>query len=288
MHLSLPERLVVRILPVLVIIVLVCAAGCSTRDAALPEPMSPAGNLTGVPVHVVTNVRYVDSVGQNFLFRGAQPVVERNGTSPEFDEEALRTAIRNASQEAGLELPSHFTLIDISLLWVENPEDNNRERALLHAEDAFFTSHPESGRLHLWPMHGTGLDPSDPSVATHRAYLAQHLDEWLPDPLISQAETVRKYLEDPAAEGVSGPVVVYVHCYGGCDRTGELIGAYSLRYLNVTWEEQRDLNGKRCRPNRDYEKENCNALQWYGLWLNQTYGRPLNWDADPPCFRPGP
>jgi hypothetical protein len=278
---------VVRTTPVLVLVILLAAAGCSMRDATVPDPAGPAGNLTDVPVPVIPNVRYVDSVGQNFLFRGAHPVTERAGSSQKFDEEALQSAIRNASREAGRELPENFTLIDISLLWAENPEDNNRERALLRAEDAFFTSRPERGRLHMWPMHGTELDPADPSAAAHREYLAEHLDEWLPDPLIGRVDTVRKYLEDPAAEGVSGPVVVYVHCYGGCDRTGELIGAYSLRYLNLTWEEARDLNGKRCRPDRGYDKANCNALQWYGIWLNRTEGRPINWDADPPCYRPG-
>ncbi|MDD1682193.1 MAG: hypothetical protein LUO98_00015 [Methanoregula sp.] len=55
----------------------------------------------------------------------------------------------------------------------------------------------------------------------------------------------------------------------------------------MTWEEARDLNGKRCRPERAYDKANCNALPWYGIWLNRTQGRPLNGDADPPCYRPG-
>jgi protein-tyrosine phosphatase len=287
-HFFLQKRLVVPALPILIVILLVCLAGCSIRDAAVLAPAGPAGNVTGAPVHVISNVRYVDSVGRNFLFRGAHPVIERAGAPPEFDFEALRTAIRNASLEAGKDLPANFTLVDISLLWVENPQDNNRERAILHAEDVFFSSHPELGQLHMWPMYGTELSPSDPSIGPHREYLADHLDEWLPDPLIFRVETVRKYLEDPAAAGVSGPVVVYVHCYGGCDRTGELIGAYSLRYLNVTWEEARTSNGNRCRPDRAYDKANCNALQWYGIWLNRTQGSPLNWNADPPCYRPGP
>jgi hypothetical protein len=288
MHPFLHERPILCTLAVLVILLLVCAAGCSTRDTATPATTDPAQNPAVVPVHVVSNVRYVDSSGKNFLFRGAHPALERNGNPPAFDEEALRTAIRNASIEAGKELPASYTLVDISLLWPDNPQDNNRERAILNAEDAFFSSSPGAGRLRMWPMHGTGLDPADPSVAAHREYLAEHLDEWLPDPLIERVGTVRKYLEDPAAEGLSGPVVVYVHCYGGCDRTGELIGAYSLRYLNMTWEEARDANGRRCRPDRAYDEANCNALQWYGLWLNRTYGRPLNWDTDPPCYRPGP
>jgi hypothetical protein len=285
LHTILEGRSIIRLIPVLVVIALVCLAGCSTQHAAIPETTLPAANLTASPVHVVSNVRYVDSIGQNFLLRGAHPLIEQTGVPPEFDYAALRTAIEKAARDAGCEVPANFTLVDVSLLWVENPQDNNRERALLIAEDAFFTAHPGFGQVHMWPMHGTSLDPADPSIAVHREYLAQHLDEWLQDSLVSRVDTVRKWLEDPAAAGMHASVVIYVHCYGGCDRTGELIGAYSLRYLNMTWEEVRDQNGARCRPDRDYDEANCHALQWYGIWLNLTYGRPLNWEADPPCYR---
>jgi hypothetical protein len=54
----------------------------------------------------------------------------------------------------------------------------------------------------------------------------------------------------------------------------------------MTWEEVRDANGRQCRPDRAYDAANCNALQWYGLWLNRTEGRPVRWDADPACYRP--
>ncbi len=278
-------RLILRLVPVLAAVVLICAAGCTARMDTAREPGGLVGNLTREPVHVVQNVRYVDSVGGNFLFRGAHPLVETNGIPPEFDYDALRIAIDEAGRDAGQEIPSNYTLIDVSLLWVENPQDNNHERTLLWAEDAFFTSHPELGRLHIWPMLGTRLDPADLSVAPHREYLAEHLDEWLPDLLISRVDSVRGWMEDPATSGLSGPVVVYVHCFGGCDRTGELIGAYSLRYMNKTWEEVRTLNGERCRPDRDYDEANCHALQWYGAWLNATYGRSLDWAANPPCSK---
>jgi len=271
----------------LLIVLLICIAGCSLRDAAVPAAAAPGGEPNGTPPHAIQNVRYVDSVGTNFLFRGAHPVAERNGTDAVFDVAALKAAIKNASADAGKELPANYTLVDISLLWPDNPDDNNRERAIIRAEDAFFSSRPDTGRLRLWPMYGTELSPQDPAVAPYREYLADNLGNWLPDPLVSRVETVREYLEDPAAEGVNGPVVVYVHCFGGCDRTGELIGAYSLQYLNMTWEEARDENGRHCRPDRAYDGANCNALQWYGLWLNRSGGRPLDWDADPPCYRPG-
>lgn len=33
------------------------------------------------------------------------------------------------------------------------------------------------------------------------------------------------------------PTVIYFHCDCGCDRTGQLAGGYSMRFLNATWDE---------------------------------------------------
>jgi hypothetical protein len=270
---------------VLFIIILVCVTACSTHNTGFSQAISPTENVISESAHTVPNVRYVDSVGRNFLFRGAHPVIEITGKPAEFDYEALRTAIENAGRDAGQDIPSRFTLIDVSLLWVENPQDHNRERALVLAENAFFAAHPELGQLHMWPIQGTRLDPADLSIATHRQYLAKNPDYWLSDSLVSRVATLRKWMENPSVLGVTGPVVIYVHCFGGCDRTGELVGSYYLRYMNMTWEAVRTLNAGHCRPDHDYDKNNCNALQWYGVWLNQEYGRSLNWDADHPCYR---
>ena len=284
MRCSCRRRVPVIVPAMLAVILLLFSAACTTRE--IPgQTMPPAGNLTPAPVPAIANVRFVDAVGNNFLFRGAHPVTERNGSFG-FDDDALQAALRNASHEAGRELPGNFTVVDISLLWADNAADNFRERSIIRAEEAYFAMHPEAGQLRLWPSYGTALSPADPSLAAHRDYLADHLGEWLGDPLIDRVATVRQYLTDPAAMGLQPPVMVYVHCFGGCDRTGELIGAYSLRYRNLTWEEARDANGRQCRPDRAYDPANCNALQRYGLWLNRTQGRPVNWTADPACYRP--
>lgn len=281
----LQKRLIAFTMPLLLVLILVCAAGCSTEGSGSPGATSTPKNVTSEPAHTVPNVRYVDKFGRNFLFRGAHPVIEITGKPARFGYEALRSALENAGRDAGQEIPSSFTLIDVSLLWVENPQDHNRERALVMAEEAFFSTRPDLGQLHMWPLQGTRLDPADPSIGMHRQYLAQNPDSWLSDSLVVRVETLRKWMENSSTFGVTGPVIIYVHCFGGCDRTGELIGAYSLRYLNMTWEEVRSLNAGHCRPDHDYEKNNCNALQWYGIWLNQNSGRSLSWDADPPCYR---
>lgn len=115
-----------------------------------------------------------------------------------------------------------------------------------------------------------------------------NIDGWLSDPLVWRVEKLRTWLENPSELGIMGPVVIYVHCFGGCDRTGELIGSYAMRYMDKSWEEMNSLNKGCCRIDGKtgetiYATENCNALRWYGLWLNLNFGRSIRWDNSAKC-----
>jgi hypothetical protein len=157
------------------------------------------------------------------------------------------------------------------------------ERGLLLAEFSFFQSNPQLGQVFSWTSKGTGLSPLDLASSSDRDYLAMNLDSWLSDPLVWRADKLRTWLENPSELGITGPVVIYVHCYGGCDRTGELIGSYAMRYMNKSWEEMNSLNKGCCRAGVAYRQKNCNALRWYGLWLNLQFGRSIHWDNPAEC-----
>ena len=42
------------------------------------------------------------------------------------------------------------------------------------------------------------------------------------------------------------PTLVYVHCTAGCDRTGEVIGSYRLKYQNVNVTQMYALDINEC------------------------------------------
>ncbi len=235
----------------------------------------------------VNNVRYVDTVGTNFLFRGERPLTGDGTTSASFNLDGLKIAIADQAAQAGVVLPSSYTLVIISLLWmddIQDPTQAAKERGFLFAEFSFFQSNPQWGQTHSWTSKGTSLSPLDPALSSaDRDYLAMNLDSWLIDPLVLRVSTLRSWLENPSPLGITEPVVFYVHCYGGCDRTGELIGSYEMRYMNKSWEEMNLLNKERCPPGRPYRVENCNALRWYGLWLNLNVNRSVNWNNPANC-----
>jgi len=102
------------------------------------------------PVH---NVRYVDSAGTNFLFRGERPLTGDGIHSAAFNLDGLRNAIAEQAALAGVVLPPSYTLVVISLLWmddIDEPEQAAMERGLLLAEFSFFQSYPQLGQVYSW------------------------------------------------------------------------------------------------------------------------------------------
>src|SRR5205085_2238838 len=75
------------------------------------------------------------------------------------------------------------------------------------------------------------------------------------------------------------PLVLYIHCEGGCDRTGELSGAYAMGYLNKTWRQINEMNHEACGP-RPFGCGNFIAARWYCLWLAARFSSGGRW-AEP-------
>jgi hypothetical protein len=238
-----------------------------------------AGHLNQGTAKEVRNVHYMDSVGSNFLFRGGLP---QTGNPPVFNYKGLKQAMMNAGKRAGVKVPSSFYLVDVNFLNIENPKDAR----WIAVEQKFFQTNPKLGRIQVWGMNGTGLHITDQVFAANRVYLARNLDSWLNDRLASRVEILRGWLEDasPVLQGKAKlPIVIYIHCVAGCDRTGEFSGAYYLRYLHKSWEEVNALNRSLCHRNRPFGCKNYRAVQWYCLWLNLERGFSLNWWKDFAC-----
>jgi hypothetical protein len=204
----------------------------------------------------------------------------RNALSLNYN--GLKQAIIEASNDAGVRAPKDFYLIDVNLLNVEDPTDRER----IYVEQQFFKARPNLGFIQVWGMVGTELWANDPSPIVNRDYLARNLDGWLSDRLGVRVELVRKWLtgDMPVLDAPPKlPIVIYVHCVAGCDRTGEFIGAYYLRYMHKSWPEMNRLNQSMCHHNRPFHCRNYRADQWYCLWLNLERGFSLNWQKEFPC-----
>lgn len=230
-----------------------------------------------------SSLRYVDNYDGNFLFRGPEPAsIDPNTGKKCFDYCGLVEAIRTAALPPWLQRPQGFLydppqyfLVVVNLL---HPDETDK----ISAEIDFCQENPAQARVHLWDTNGTA-ECYFRTAPRERDHLVTTLDQWLPDPLIWRTAMIRNWLEQTANPL---PIVIYVHCDGGCDRTAQMIGAYRLRYMANSWAEV--MKDQPC--NRPLGCDNYRALQWYAFWLNATQGFSLSGIGvdDGGCYDGGP
>jgi len=180
---------------------------------------------------------------QNSFFRGNEPLL--NGV---FCYDELVQRMREiAILEGNFTLPESFFLIDLSLLDLEVRDQR--------AELVFFDENPSLGKVVRKPTVGNPI-PANSFPEYIRKQMAEDLSFDLDD-LIERTEELHAMLN----QQYDSPVVIYIHCEAGVDRTGEMSGAYYLRWFNWSWKQTIDY---------DYSVEGRNiaylsqlALNWY-------------------------
>jgi hypothetical protein len=227
-------------------------------------------------------VFYLDSAGPNFMFRGGMPIVDGQIA---YDE--LIGKFQAAATASGKTLPPQpYYIVDVSLVQVANC---GNDRTNIQIEFNYWNTNPNLGQLRYWETDGIQIDPNDPTLQQpFRDSLVSSVPSWLPDNLDARVDQLHSWLQN-GLPGVNMPVIVYVHCEGGCDRTGELSGAYGLKYLNMTWSQINDMNHADCYGGCTYFGcGNFYAAHWYCYWLNPSAGRDLGCAAPATCNGPAP
>lgn len=148
----------------------------------------------------------------------------------------------------------------------------------------------KKGEFIAWPIYGSFWNASSPSSrhspsdapSSHRARVnAERIRAWkadvsrghmpmdprftLPDDLPDLLQLLQYLLEEKRAPHRHQTVVVFVHCYCGSDRTGEVIAAWNLFYNGLDWPEAQQANT--IVADRPMGCKNYLAAQWTCLWL---------------------
>jgi len=204
---------------------------------------------------------YTDNQGAkigNFLFRGNQPKIFENGTHV-FGYEKLRKFLNDELyQKEGTYLPLDFYLIDIKFIY---NMDDPFERADILLDENFFAQNPSLGEVRFEVILGDDSDPHF-EFPKEREKKARKLSSWQHDNLPVEIPKLRQLLYTEANK----PVVIYIHCEHGTDRTGEIAGSYAMKYLKMGYQSVIDWNekiGKRhLLPNHKW------AIAWYCYYLS--------------------
>ena len=202
-------------------------------DRASSTSAAPSPTLSHTPdsstqldparFHCVT----MDSGTGNFLMRSNMPLAPDSdgiATSKDYGYANItQLAAQRAVEECGAEegtLDKGYTLIEVSV--ANSFDDSNGLLAVRawHSDPANFGK----GRLVEWPLGTAGIFPASrvTSPLVRREVVQQM---WEVDQLPSRVEMLQDMLSTAFGDT---PAVVLVHCNAGCDRTGEMIGAFRL------------------------------------------------------------
>jgi len=221
-------------------------------------------------------VRFLDwTHGQsftNYLFRGNEPKLTNETGDDYFAYDELQDYMINAASNLSVVLPKKYWLIDYKLYYVEPIEPD------VDLETQFFQSNPTLGELRLQRIIG---DLTSPRIYP-QSYVKDEaivLSSWQPDNLPDFIQNLNKLLYTEGPNKL--PMVIYVHCECGCDRTGEVAGSYAMQYMGMTFNEayawDEDIAGRWILPNHKW------AMEWFCSYLQ--YAKGFNVD---PCWLPFP
>lgn len=197
---------------------------------------------------------YHNSRYNTWFFRGNMPA-----NSSMFQYEDLQSMMSQRATEAGLKLPSVNYLIDVSL---NNPFDGTD-----YYHELAFWANPENklkGEIVHWPLVGNVVSPGDVNES-ERTALIKNGSVWEVDHIPERIAQLNQWLDAPGNVSALAHVY-YVHCSAGCDRTGEFVGSYRIKYMLPTVQFQNAsgmywLDTTECGRSPNYYS--TTALMWY-------------------------
>ncbi|KAK5581462.1 hypothetical protein RB653_001495 [Dictyostelium firmibasis] len=218
-------------------------------------------------VHLVDQTTPLGNGNINYLFRGNEPKELINGTEYFAYEELINCMVNN-SLSAGVKLPPQFIIVDIKLIYGLIDEESDIE-----LEQTFFNANPQYGEF------GTNVtlgDLWDPNFLPERDVKnwALNLSDWQHDNLPHRIP----FYHDLLYTQHDLPLILYIHCECGCDRTGEVFASYAMKYLDYSFKESMEwdykIAGRRIMINHQF------ASQWYCYYLQVAEGMTI--DCSPP------
>lgn len=190
---------------------------------------------------------------RNFLFRGNMPII--NGT---FGYSSVVDTMKKVANANKLSIPDPFIFVDVSYLNIFEEKD-------LKIEKDFFKSNPDRGRFYNKVIVGTVIVPP----VDHLDFIKKHVKMYI-EHSFDKIPDLMVFIRELLTGVENKSVVIYTHCEAGTDRTGEISGAYYMKFLNMTFTDALQIDNH--VQHRDMYHDSRNALQWYCFYLHFIEG----------------
>jgi hypothetical protein len=167
-----------------------------------------------------SRVALVDVVGKNYLFRGNNPFVMKDGEAVfAYDE------LKSHFKKHGYKGADDFYMVSINLLDLDEYYEIKKEKN-------FFKEHPQKGSM----KNISTISPALLFAGSTLNFITDGYNEDISETLNKIHEILLKQNDKP--------VLIYIHCNGGRDRTGFIIAAYRLLFKNMNLQEVNSRNVK--------------------------------------------
>jgi hypothetical protein len=199
----------------------------------------------------------------SFLVRGNAPLRIAPTTGDiVFAYEDVLNCSRARVQEANGTFPSNDSRVYLVDITFENAFDKYFENEALFWANA---TNADKGKYLHWELLGAVEWATGMTTAQQDAMI-QDGTVWKEDQVPVRIQLVRDMLLAGPPSGYDA-LVVYVHCAGGCDRTGEFVGSYRMNFFHTA--QLAPIYGQdvqECGRAPDYYASG--ALGWFCLTWN--------------------
>ena len=166
-------------------------------------------------------VSLIDNFEKNYFFRGSNPFKNIYG-EPEFSYPEIKLAINQNLRSQNISQLEDFYLIVISLLNVDHYFAIQKERD-------FFKKYPNIGKVENF----SEISPALLATPFYEYKIANDITKnyhWQLTKLLTHINQTLKTKSDK-------PIVIYVHCNAGRDRTGVISATYRLLFKNYSLQQ---------------------------------------------------
>jgi hypothetical protein len=203
---------------------------------------------------IPNRIALIDKIGNNYIFRGNNPFVTKNNKK-NFTEEELISHFNDILRKQNYSELKDYDLIDFSLLDLD-------EYFIIKKEEHFFERKLNNDSMLI------NISTLSPALLFKRSEDSNALVKYIANKYSLKVTDIINEIHNQAAQQKQKPIVIYIHCNGGRDRTGLIAASYRMQFQNMNLSQAISKNIE--EVGRNSEDLYKNAIYSYCLHIKET------------------